>query len=71
MPANTVSCPVINQMGEVIGMMQQPATDKDTLNYAVSARFADSLKISGFGMNEASLQETKIKKDNEGVHLRL
>ena len=63
MPANTVSCPLINQMGEVIGMMQQPATDKDTLNYAVSARFADSLKISGFGMNEASLQETKIKKE--------
>lgn len=30
MPANTVSCPLINQMGEVIGMMQQPATDKDT-----------------------------------------
>ena len=63
MPANTVSCPLVNQMGEVIGMMQQPATDKDTLNYAVSARFADSLKISGFGMNEASLQETKIKKE--------
>lgn len=63
MPANTVSTPLINQEGEVIGMMQQPATDKDTLNYAVSARFADSLKISGFGMNEATLMETKIKKE--------
>lgn len=63
MPANTVSAPLINQEGEVIGMMQQPATDKDTLNYAVSARFADSLKISGFGMNEATLMETKIKKE--------
>ena len=63
MPANTVSCPLINQQGEVIGLMQQPATDKDTLNYAVSARFADSLKISGFGMNESTLLETKIKKE--------
>ena len=63
MPANTVSTPLINQAGEVIGLMQQPATDKDTLSYAVSARFADSLKISGFGMNEATLLQTKIKKE--------
>lgn len=63
MPSNTVSTPLINQAGEVIGLMQQPATDKDTLSYAVSARFADSLKISGFGMNEATLMETKIKKE--------
>lgn len=61
--ANSVSTPLINQDGEVIGMMQQPATEKDTLNYAVSARFADSLKISGFGMNEAALLQTKIKKE--------
>ena len=63
MPVNTVSTPLINQAGEVIGLMQQPASDKDTLSYAVSARFADSLKISGFGMNEATLMETKIKKE--------
>ena len=63
MPANTVSTPLINQAGEVVGLMQQPATDKDTLSYAVSARFADSLKISGFGMNEAALLQTKIKKE--------
>ena len=63
MPANTVSTPLINQNGEVIGLMQQPATDKDTLSYAVSARFADSLRISGFGMNEATLMLTKIKKE--------
>lgn len=63
MPANTVSTPLINQAGEVVGLMQQPATDKDTLSYAVSARFADSLRISGFGMNEAALLQTKIKKE--------
>lgn len=63
MPANSVSTPLINQAGEVIGLMQQPASDKDTLNYAVSARFADSLRISGFGMNEDALLQTKIKKE--------
>ena len=63
MPTNTVSTPLINQDGQVIGLMQQPASDKDTLSYAVSARFADSLKVSGFGMNEAALLQTKIKKE--------
>lgn len=63
MPQNTVSCPLLNDGGEVIGMMQQPASDKDTLSYAVSARFADSLKISAFGMNDATLMLTSIKKE--------
>ena len=54
---------MFKQAGEVVGLMQQPATDNDTLSYAVSARFADSLRISGFGMNEATLLQTKIKKE--------
>lgn len=63
MPENAVGCPLLNDAGEVIGLMQQPATSQDTLSYAVSALFADSLKISAFGMNEASLQLTQIKKE--------
>lgn len=63
MPDNTVSCPMLNEAGEVLGMMQQPAAVNDTLSYAVSARFADSLRISGFGMSESSLQLTTIKKE--------
>ena len=34
-----------------------------TVAMTVSARFADSLKISGFGMNEATLMLTSIKKE--------
>ena len=63
MPDNTVSCPLMNEAGEVLGLMQQPASPNDTLSYAVSARFADSLRISGFGMSEATLQLTQIKKE--------
>lgn len=63
MPENTVSCPLLNDAGEVLGMMQQPAAANDSLSYAVSARFADSLRISGFGMSESSLQQTTIKKE--------
>ena len=63
MPENTVSCPLLNEAGEVIGLMQQPASLKDTLSYAVGASFADSLKITGFTMNDATLKLTSIKKE--------
>ena len=63
MPENTVSCPLVNEAGEVIGLMQQPASLKDTLSYAVGASFADSLKITGFTMNDANLKLTSIKKE--------
>lgn len=63
MPENTVSCPLVNEAGEVIGLMQQPASLKDTLSYAVGASFADSLKITGFTMNDATLKLTSIKKE--------
>ena len=58
-----VSCPLLNDAGEVIGMMQQPASVGDSLSYAVSARFVDSLKISGLSFNDATLRLTNIKKE--------
>ena len=63
MPENTVSCPLLNDAGEVIGLMQQPATLKDTLSYAVSARFADSLKISALSLNDPTLKLTQVKTE--------
>jgi len=61
MPQNTVSCPLMNVAGEVIGMMQPSASVNDTLSYAVSAMFADSLKTTGFSLNDATLKQTQIK----------
>lgn len=63
MSENLVSCPLFNEAGEVIGMMQQPATVKDTLSYAVDARFVDSLKITGLTYNDATFQMTQIRKE--------
>lgn len=63
MTDNLVSCPLLNDAGEAIGMMQQPASDKDTLSYAVSARFVDSLKITGLTFNDATLKQTLIRKE--------
>ena len=63
MPEGTVSCPLMNDAGEVVGLMQQPYKQGDSLSYAVSALFADSLKISGLSINDATLRSTFIKKD--------
>lgn len=63
MPEGTTSCPLMNEAGEVIGLMQQPYKENDSLNYAVSALFADSLMISGLSINDPVLQSTNIKKD--------
>ncbi|MBQ8487800.1 MAG: hypothetical protein IJ533_09160 [Prevotella sp.] len=63
MPEGTTGCPLINENGEVIGLMQQPYRQTDSLNYAVSALFADSLAINGLSINDAALRSTHIKKD--------
>ena len=63
MSESQVSCPLLNDAGEVLGMMQQPASEKDTLSYAVSARFIDSLKVTGLTYNDPALQLTQIKKE--------
>ena len=62
MPENAVGAPLLTADGQVVGVMQQPASSTDTLNYAVSALFADSLAINGLSMNDRSLRQTGIKK---------
>ena len=62
-PETAVSCPLMNEAGEVIGILQQPVSATDTLNYAVSARFADSLKVTGLSLNDPTLKLTNIKKE--------
>lgn len=60
---NLVSSPLFNEAGEVVGMMQQPASFKDTLSYAVSARFVDSLKMTGITYNNTTYRQTFIRKE--------
>jgi len=62
-PQHTESCPLLNEEGEVIGLIQPSANDQDSLSYAISAVFADSLHMTGFSMNEPVYQQTQIKKE--------
>lgn len=64
MPEGTAGAPLMDEEGLVIGIMQQPyKTDGEGVAYAVSARFADSLRITGLSINDPALRSTKIKKD--------
>ena len=60
---NMVSSPLLNDNGEVIGLMQQPATDKDTLSYAISARYVNDLQMTGLTFNDATFKLTQIRKE--------
>ena len=62
MGENQVSCPLLDESGQVIGMMQQPAILGDSLSYAVSARFVDSLKITGLNYFDETFKLTQVKK---------
>lgn len=59
---NLVGCPIMTDDGLVVGVMQRPARQNDTLSYAVSARYADSLRINGLSLNDPALKAVKIKK---------
>ena len=53
-----ISCPVLNQNGEVIGIIQPSAGNQAGTSYAVSARYAADLKINGLSINDPTLKQT-------------
>ncbi len=63
-PEHAVGCPVINDKGQVIGIMHM--SDKHTT--AVDGAYIDQLTVTGLSSLDASLQETGIRTalpDNE------
>jgi len=54
--------PLFNAEGLLLGLMQKPMSETDTLNYAVSAVYADSLKMTGLSINDQTLRSTSVKK---------
>ena len=58
-----ISSPLLNDNGEVIGILQPAASGADSLCYAISARFADSLKVTGLSINDQTLKLTQIRTE--------
>mgnify|MGYP002857755462 CR=1 FL=1 len=62
MAEGAAGCPLLNDEGQVVGLMQQPYSSADTLSYAVSANYADSLRMTGLSINDPALRNVHIKK---------
>jgi len=60
MPDNSVGCPVVNEQGQVIGILQQAETSVDL--FATDVQFANTFKMEkGFAVNDPTLQQTNIR----------
>lgn len=57
-----VSCPVMNDNGEVFGLVQKAASADSTHCFAISAPFANELSVKAFDFNSAMLKSIGIKK---------
>jgi len=55
-----VTCPILNNDGAVVGIVQPSAGGQKGVAYAVSARFANDLKITGLSINDPILRQTAI-----------
>lgn len=55
-------CPVLNDEGQVLGILQPSASATETSSYAVSANYANAQHVSSFSMNDPTLQQTSIPK---------
>jgi tetratricopeptide (TPR) repeat protein len=55
-----INSPVLNENGEVVGIIQPSVGDQKGTSYAVSARFATDLKIVGLSINDPVFRQTQI-----------
>ena len=53
-------CPILNEQGQVVGLLQAAADQHSTTSYAVSAPFAVSLHTNGLSMSDAALKTVRI-----------
>lgn len=58
----TISCPIMNAEGEVIGLIQKNADKESKESYAIGIGYASSLSISALSGNDLTLKSIGIKK---------
>lgn len=56
---NAYSCPVANQNGQVIGLLQKAKTSTDL--YSTDANFTETFKLNGLSINEPLYKQTGIR----------
>lgn len=58
----TVSCPIMNAAGEVLGLIQKNASDDAKESYAIGATYGASLSISPLSVSDMTLNKIAIRK---------
>ena len=58
----TVSCPIMNGNGEVLGLIQKNSDPESKESYAIGVTYASSLSISALSVNDLTLNSIGIKK---------
>ena len=58
----TVSCPVMNENGEVVGLIQKNSGDNPKQGFAIGIKFAQSLSINPLSVNDYALNSIGIRK---------
>ncbi len=58
----TVSCPIMNAGGEVVGIVQKGTASENEKSYAVGALLGKNLEIPPLGTNDYPYTDTAIKK---------
>ena len=58
----TVSCPLMNAEGQVLGLMQKSADADSQKSYAIDIKFAQNLAITALSGSDQALQSIGIKK---------
>ena len=56
----TVSCPIMNANGQVLGLIQKNASDESTESYAIGASYGAALSVGALSMNDAALSSIAI-----------
>lgn len=60
--AKTISCPLMNVNGEVVGLIQKNADDESEESFALGIGYAKELGISALSGNDEALNSIEIKK---------
>lgn len=58
----TVSCPIMNANGEVLGLIQKSVSEDKKESYAIGASFGAALSVTALSANDRSLYNIGIKK---------
>ena len=59
----SISCPLVNDEGEVLGLVQMTAKSDEEKSYAISAAYVNDLKTTALNANSSDYRDVLIRKE--------